>query len=584
MRKGSKTAAIILAAGRSSRTNTFKPLLPLGNATFVEEAVKHFLEAGVKDVRVVIGFQSGEIAPVLDRMGVKYIFNEEYDCGMLSSILAGVRSLETGIGAFFLLPVDIPLVKPRTIEALLKTYEKCESPVIYPRFLGTRGHPPLIRLSCITEDLKPDHQGGLRAFLTRYDYSAADVDVVDEGILLDCDLPEDYAKIRRLYKRQEIPTERECRAVWALHGTSRSVIEHSLVVAEAARLLAVYLNLNGRHLRTDLIVAAGLLHDLARKEAHHAAAGAAILRDLGYRHLAELVAVHMDISLQPGCLGEAELVYLADKYVAGTRIISMDERFAVSMEKYAGEAEVREAILRRWKNAGIIKNRIEGILGYSVDSIFQRHMRGLKKIVAGQRKKTVYLVRHGLVTMNEGGRRYIGQLDLDLHEEGVRQAERLRERLKDAPFSAVYCSDLKRSVETARIIARDHGLEPLTLESLRELHLGRWEGESFEKIRKRYPEAYEERGRNILHFKTPEGESFIECVQRVLPTLYEVLHSDHEAVLIVGHAGVNRIILCQALGWPADRLFEIKQDYGCLNIFHFEDSSFHVDVINGEAV
>jgi probable phosphoglycerate mutase len=103
-------------------------------------------------------------------------------------------------------------------------------------------------------------------------------------------------------------------------------------------------------------------------------------------------------------------------------------------------------------------------------------------------------------------------------------------------------------------------------------------------IRRRYREAYEERGRDILHFKTPGGESFLECIQRLIPALYEVLHSDHEAVLMVGHAGVNRIMLCQALGWSAERLFEIKQDYGCLNIVQFEDLSFRVDVINGEAV
>jgi len=584
MRKASGTAAVILAAGRSSRTSSFKPLLPLGNRTFVEEAAKHFLEAGVEDVRIVIGFQSEEITPVLDRLGVNHIYNEEYDRGMLSSVLAGVRSLESGTRAFFLLPVDIPLVKPGTIEALLKTYEECESTVIYPSFLGTRGHPPLIHLSCITEDLEPDHEGGLRAFLKRYENCARDVDVVDEGIPLDCDLPEDYAKIKRLYKRREIPTERECRAMWAMHGTPRPVNEHSLVVAEAARLLAVHLNLKGCHLDTDLIVAAGLLHDLARKEPHHAAAGAAALRDLGYRHLAEIVAVHMDIPLQRSGLGEAELIYLADKYVDGNRIISMDERFAVSMERYGGEPEIQEAIRRRWRHAEIVKNRIEIILGCSVESVFQRHMAGLKRIAAGQRGKVLYLVRHGLVEMNGGGRRYIGQLDLSLHEEGIRQAEELRERLKDIPFAAVYCSDLKRSVETARIIARDHGLEPLALENLREINLGRWEVESYMEIRRRYREAYEERGRDILHFKTPGGESFLECIQRLIPALYEVLHSDHEAVLMVGHAGVNRIMLCQALGWSAERLFEIKQDYGCLNIVHFEDLSFRVDVINGEAV
>ena len=226
-------AALILAAGNSSRLGTFKPLLPLGRTTIIEEAVQRFQATGVDDIRVVTGHRAEELAPALQKLGVKAIFNPDYDQGMLASVRAGVRSLEPGIAAFFLLPVDIPLVKPRTLTDLLQAYRQGGARIIYPCFQGLRGHPPLISAACVA-DLPPDWEGGLRAYLSRYDHEALDLEVMDEAVLLDCDTPEDYRRLLSYEARQEFPNRQECEALWDRHQLPEQVRRHCRLVAGLA--------------------------------------------------------------------------------------------------------------------------------------------------------------------------------------------------------------------------------------------------------------------------------------------------------------------------------------------------------------
>jgi probable phosphoglycerate mutase len=173
-----------------------------------------------------------------------------------------------------------------------------------------------------------------------------------------------------------------------------------------------------------------------------------------------------------------------------------------------------------------------------------------------------------------------GQMDLPLTAEGVRQAEALQQRLQQVPISTIFCSNLRRSAETARIIAAPHGLELCARQDLREIGLGEWEGLTFDQVQKIFPQAYEERGRDLVHFRPPGGESFLDCAFRVIPALYDMLHLTRGNILIVGHAGVNRILLSQIMGKSAENLFEIAQDYGCLNMILYHDFSFKLQVVN----
>src|SRR6266496_4207327 len=115
-------AALILAAGYSSRMGQFKPRLPLGNCSAVERVIDGFQAAGIRDVIVVTGHRAQELTAVLRSRRVRCVFNAQYHDGMYSSIVTGLRAIPPGTNACFVLPADVPLVRSSTIEALLAAF------------------------------------------------------------------------------------------------------------------------------------------------------------------------------------------------------------------------------------------------------------------------------------------------------------------------------------------------------------------------------------------------------------------------------------------------------------------------------
>ncbi|WP_031513710.1 alpha-ribazole phosphatase [Desulfofalx alkaliphila] len=195
-------------------------------------------------------------------------------------------------------------------------------------------------------------------------------------------------------------------------------------------------------------------------------------------------------------------------------------------------------------------------------------------------QRNIYLIRHGAID-NKGSKRFIGQIDLPINAEGIAQAKGLKGRLRDVGLSAVFCSDLKRSIETAEIIAEEYDFKPIVNRRLREISLGKWDGQSFDEIRRRFPKEFDQRGKDIFNFCPPDGESFKICSERVLAEYKNILQSTSGNILIVGHAGVNRIILCHLLGMPMENLFRIGQDYGCLNIISYLDKEkYSIKLLN----
>ncbi len=119
----------------------------------------------------------------------------------------------------------------------------------------------------------------------------------------------------------------------------------------------------------------------------------------------------------------------------------------------------------------------------------------------------IYLLRHGEIVGSKE-KRYIGQTDIPLSANGLRQAAYWRKELSQVRFEGVYSSDLKRSLDMAKCVTNITKSANHILPQLREISLGDWEGEPMEKIKTRFPDAWEERGRRMDSFKSPNGESF----------------------------------------------------------------------------
>jgi CTP:molybdopterin cytidylyltransferase MocA len=196
----SRYAAIVLAGGFSTRMKDFKPLLPLGRATVTDHVIDTFLSTGV-DVFLVAGYRRDDIAAVIKKQNFTFVFNPDYEKGMFSSIQAGVRHLPKVYRGFFVLPVDIPLVRPETIKQLLKAATENPDCIIYPVFERKRGHPPLIPAALGSDILGWEKGGGLKAVLKSQEKRAWEVPVADNNILFDIDTPEDYKELLERFKR-----------------------------------------------------------------------------------------------------------------------------------------------------------------------------------------------------------------------------------------------------------------------------------------------------------------------------------------------------------------------------------------------
>jgi alpha-ribazole phosphatase len=192
----------------------------------------------------------------------------------------------------------------------------------------------------------------------------------------------------------------------------------------------------------------------------------------------------------------------------------------------------------------------------------------------------IYLLRHGEIDPS-GTKRYVGQVDLPLTQKGEFQAQWWRKTLTNFPLDLIYCSDLMRSRETAQIIAETRQVRIQVMFQLREIDLGEWDGLSVEEVKNRFPEEWQRRGQDLVTYRPPGGENFADMHARVVP-LFEHIVQDHREgnVLIVGHSGVNRVILCHLLGIPLAHLFRLGQDYGSLSIIDNEKKEMRLIAMN----
>jgi CTP:molybdopterin cytidylyltransferase MocA len=360
----------------------FKPLLPLGDITVVERVIQLFQSVGVEEICVVTGHRKAELGARLAGAGVTLVENPHYADGMFSSIRAGMANLPSHCHGVFLLPVDIPLVRPATLLLLMEafTHHAAADTTVHPIFAGRRGHPPLIPASLIPVIGKHSDSGGLRSLLEAPGALSLEVSVPDRFIHKDMDLPASYEALQGELATHPIPDAAECETLLAV-ATARAALPflggHSRLVAAGASAIGEALVRVGEELDLKLIQAGALLHDIAKGHGQHAQKGAAYLRRLGFERVAEIVGQHNDVELVGTGVGEAAVVFIADKYICGQTLVPMAERFARAMERFGADPEARTNIRRRWTTARLIRDRIEALSGRSPGHIVRGALKGL---------------------------------------------------------------------------------------------------------------------------------------------------------------------------------------------------------------
>lgn len=163
----------------------------------------------------------------------------------------------------------------------------------------------------------------------------------------------------------------------------------------------------------------------------------------------------------------------------------------------------------------------------------------------------LYVVRHGQ-TVDNLEDRIQGHTDSPLTELGVRQAEKVAERLSTEQFDAVYSSDLGRAVRTAQIIALPHSLSVRTTPLLRELHLGVAQGLTREQFRRAYPQECRLWESSPAIHRPPGGETVGSAIDRCGEFLRQILaeHADGAKLAVIAHGGSLKGLLIAQFGLP----------------------------------
>jgi len=195
-----RVSAVVLAAGNSTRMGEPKQLLRLGGRTVLERTLENVCAAGVDEVVLVLGAFAEKIRQELPTNlfdGLKVVVNRDYEQGMARSLREGLAAVIPQMDAVLIVLADQPFVRPQTIGRIIERYRQSDAEIVIPFYEGKRGNPVLLDRSVFAEAMALQGDVGFRALFGRHVAGIVEVDVADEGVLLDIDSRDDYERLRR---------------------------------------------------------------------------------------------------------------------------------------------------------------------------------------------------------------------------------------------------------------------------------------------------------------------------------------------------------------------------------------------------
>jgi molybdenum cofactor cytidylyltransferase len=188
-------AAVVLAAGLSRRMGRPKLLLDLGGAAVVRRTVERVLAAGLDEILVVVPPDAAGITAALDGLAIRYAINPDPSVGQASSLVAGIRALDTRVTAALIALGDQPTVPVEVIPALVRAMTDTGRPIAAPVYAGERGNPVLFAAALFPELCAIAGDRGARGVVER---DPARVALVPFHYAMppDLDTPEDYVRLK----------------------------------------------------------------------------------------------------------------------------------------------------------------------------------------------------------------------------------------------------------------------------------------------------------------------------------------------------------------------------------------------------
>jgi alpha-ribazole phosphatase len=192
------------------------------------------------------------------------------------------------------------------------------------------------------------------------------------------------------------------------------------------------------------------------------------------------------------------------------------------------------------------------------------------------------LTRHGETDFNIA-RRYQGQSDVPLNQNGIRQAEQIAKRLSAEKIDFICSSDLSRAFETARRIAslQEQSPVPQSDPRWRELDFGDWEGLNHEEMNADWHDEAQKWYRDPVNTPTPNGESLFQLAERTKSAIEDLKNNyKDKTVLVVSHSGVIQVLLCLTLGMELSRYWQFRVLQASLTVVNFYHDSAFLNLFN----
>jgi len=182
--------------------------------------------------------------------------------------------------------------------------------------------------------------------------------------------------------------------------------------------------------------------------------------------------------------------------------------------------------------------------------------------------KTIILIRHGECKGNREGY-FRGRYDFPLNENGIKQAEALRDALKEFKIDAIYTSPLSRAVKTAEIVA-DGKIPVIPHEGFNNIYLGDWEGRKKEEIKNLYPEEWKIWVSEPEKLRKEGMEPLPEVQRRSFEALRKIVEEEpHETFAVVTHRAVLKPLIAACLGLFENYFWKFRVDTASYSVMEY---------------
>jgi molybdenum cofactor cytidylyltransferase len=187
-------SAILLGAGKSKRMGVDKLLLPWRKKTVLEHCFETLLQSEVQEIVVVLGTRNKWVKNRFQGGKAKVVVNPYSRRGMSTSIRKGLQAIHPGSAGILIALGDQPFLKTRTINVLVRAFDRRRKGIIIPSFRDRMGHPVIFHKRYRKELLNLRGDVGGRMVVDRHPEEVKVVPVKSEGVVKDVDTWQDYVK------------------------------------------------------------------------------------------------------------------------------------------------------------------------------------------------------------------------------------------------------------------------------------------------------------------------------------------------------------------------------------------------------